>query len=505
MLRPIRLPFRLQVPLGLTLAVLLTATAMAIGFAVTTAQRERAVVDEMVQRAQALLMRQALPLIWGDDVWGLYELLRDTSAVLAGGQPNAVRMAVLDTQHRVVAASDPATLPLRRTLARPSPTEPAPARGWLMLPGMGSPAPLQWLRPITTDDGQLVGHLWVEVNESYLGPAWTHMAMLALSMAALALVILLPVGWAVGRRMARPVVDIARCIDTLLKPTLAQPAPCAQLPVSPIPEIERIAAAVRRLAGEIQARMDAEQRALSAERLAALGRLTSAVAHEVNNPLSGLMTAVHVLHQPMLDDRQRRQALDLLERGLRQLQTVVAALLPHARGQDGALTRDDLHDVLVLAQAAAQQEHVDCQLSMDEDDWPLQTPATPWRQAMLNLLLNAIRAAGPGGWVRAHLDSSPQRLVLHVTNSGARLDPDRLHHVLHQESGADPRGYGLWICQQLATRHGGGFGCAQSLDLPLNPPPTPGPAATHLVFWLPRQSPTGVTSPIHHAAEVAAH
>ena len=68
-----------------------------------------------------------------------------------------------------------------------------------------------------------------------------------------------------------------------------------QLPRTQDPELGRIGAAVERLISELQVRQQAERRALSAERMAAVRRITAAVAHEINNPLGGLLTATQTL------------------------------------------------------------------------------------------------------------------------------------------------------------------------------------------------------------------
>jgi signal transduction histidine kinase len=96
------------------------------------------------------------------------------------------------------------------------------------------------------------------------------------------------------------------------------------------------------------------------------------------------------------------------------------------------------------------------------------------RQVMLNLLLNAIKAAGPNGEVSALLEADAQRVFFKVTNSGPSLTAEKFSETLDSESGHDPRGFGLWVCRELANQYLGGFG----LDLNTT-------AGTSLVFWIP--------------------
>ncbi len=484
----VRLPFRLQIPLGLTLAVLLTALTMGAAFTLASVQRERMLFMESITRAQELLTNQVRSLILSDDVWALYKLLRETSAMLRSSREGKVRLAVLDADFHVLASSDPEALKVHARLlpwpqgetVRASSQE----KWWASLPDGQS---LRWTTPVRSDDEQVIGHLWLDVDPSVFAPQWATTGLLAGGVASVILLLLVPLGWHIGQRMAHPVVQIANCIEAIGSAEQDCRKACDRLPSSVTPEVQHIADAVRRLASEMNARRDAEQRAMSAQRLAALGRLTAAVAHEINNPLAGLMTNVQTLRLKQTDPAQRERALGLMERGLQQLRTVVAALLPHARGGDRMLTRDDVRDTITLAQAASALNDVDCQLQLPAAEIPPAAPASLWRQALLNLLLNALRAAGPAGWVRARLDVEQNRIVFQIANSGARLDRQRLHDAIAAETGPDPRGYGLWICHQLAIRHGGQFISAEEAAFPLPALDIPGNGmmVTHLIFWLP--------------------
>ena len=98
------------------------------------------------------------------------------------------------------------------------------------------------------------------------------------------------------------------------------------------------------------------------------------------------------------------------------------------------------------------------------------------RQVMLNLLINAVKAAGDQGWVNAQLHADADAVRFVVSNGGERLDAQALETRVTAESGNDPRGFGLWVCRELATQFDGGFGVVDTDD-----------AATTLQFWIPNR------------------
>ncbi|NCO69048.1 MAG: sensor histidine kinase, partial [Acidobacteria bacterium] len=113
--------------------------------------------------------------------------------------------------------------------------------------------------------------------------AGNGLATLALSLA----------GWLLMRRALRPLAVLAERMD-------AGGAP-APIPEGAIPggddEAARLMRAYNAMAGAVEARADAERRLAERERFVSLGRLASTLAHEINNPLGGLLNAADTLNR----------------------------------------------------------------------------------------------------------------------------------------------------------------------------------------------------------------
>lgn len=476
-----RLPYRIQIPLGLALAVTLSVLLVSGVAAQISARTARQEIVSTVQRVMTLLVAQGRPLLAAEDTWHAFALLRNTAVLLPDARKGYARAAILDAGGRFLAGSDPQRLPTGEQALGVS------LNGRMMpaakdVPNTRSMASsdggLALIQPIRSDDEKVIGFVFAEVDAAAFAPDWAALAMPALIGAALAVIVLVPLGWLAGRRMARPVAQIASSIALIGRVDL--PILQRLVPQVSDPELSRIAGAVRRLLAEMSVRQANQQRALSAERLAAVGRITAAVAHEINNPLAGLLTATRTLrlHGDNADTRQR--TVDLIERGLHQIGTMTTALLPQARVEDRCLSASDLDDVVTLARATATLHSVTV-TSVPAHDVDLCVPSTVFRQVMLNLLLNAVKAAGDGGRVHAILSSDARLVRFVVANTGQVLSSDDLQRRLHAEDQNDPHGFGLWICQEFAVRYGGGFEAAQ-------PSAIDPPFSTSLNFWLPKQT-----------------
>lgn len=475
-----RLPYRIQIPLGLALAVTLSVLLVSTVAAQISARSARQDIVKTVERIAELLSAQGRPLLAADDTWRAFTLVRNTAELMPDVGKGLSRAAILDSDGRLLAGSDPQRLPTgEQALGTRINGSLLPNAGNVLTKQtwIASDGSMTLVQPIRSDDEKVIGFVLAVVEAAAFAPDWAALATPALIGAALAVLLLVPLGWLVGRRMAEPIAQTAECIALIGHLDLAQLK--HRVPTVQDPELNRIAGAVRSLLDEMSIRQANEQRALSAQRLAAVGRITAAVAHEINNPLAGLLTATRTLrlHGDRAETRQR--SIDLIERGLQQISTMTNALLPQARVEERCMTAADLDDVITLARATAALSSVSVTSSLDALA-DLCVPSTVFRQVMLNLLLNAIKAAGDGGQVHAALSADPHAVRFAVSNTGRTLNPNDLQQRLTAADSNDPHGFGLWICQEFAVRYGGAFAAEPTHHVVH-------PFATQLSFWIPNQ------------------
>ena len=467
-----------KIPLRVMGAVVGTALAITVALLVRDYDDMRANLESHAKRLGSVLANTLVTPVLHDDLWRAFEILRSARAARAEvAEFEAQLMLVLDADQRVFVSSRPAELPVGSQLAAQGGVLGSLATALAVSPGQHQQVhePAQGNDYFVTSpmiaDGVLLGHVALGYSKSSFLPRYLDIVFRAGTITLLALVLILPVSWIWARRTAQPLVDLAGAMEAL--PDQPDLSATVTLPRSR-DEIGRLADAYRTLVAELQRKQALEQQMVSSERLAAVGRLSAGIAHEINNPLAGMLTAITTYQRHGSADPLALQTLSLLERGLSQIRNTVAALLVETRVQDRQLDPDDISDLLILVEAELQARQVTLERN-GELPAPVSLPATLVRQIMLNLLLNAIAAADTGGKVRLGLHAETDMLHLSVCNDGEHIPEAQMNFLFEPfATGRDKgHGLGLWIVYQIVRELNGGItvdsepGCTTfHVDLP---------------------------------------
>jgi signal transduction histidine kinase len=137
------------------------------------------------------------------------------------------------------------------------------------------------------------------------------------------------------------------------------------------------------------------------ERLAALGELAAGVAHEIRNPLGGIKLFASLLEKDVADRPNAVRLTGKIIKGVTTLEEIVTDILQFARPaqpKPGVVELERLlSETVELASARGEQQGVRIEVAGKLRDVDLYTDGTLLQRALLNLLLNAVEAAGPGG------------------------------------------------------------------------------------------------------------
>jgi two-component system sensor histidine kinase PilS (NtrC family) len=232
------------------------------------------------------------------------------------------------------------------------------------------------------------------------------------------------------------------------------------------------------------------------DKLAAMGRMSAGIAHEIRNPLAAIAQANALLLEDELQPhhaRLSRIVADNVER-LKRIVDDVLAVAPGAVAsavvidatQDVARMVDDWSRDVLPEPAARVRLHTD----WPTKPLPVRFDAEHLRRVLVNLLDNAARHAGPEpGAIHLRLRTGPANgaVTLSVASDGEAMPPDVERHLFEPFFSTRSRGsgLGLYICRELCERHGA------SIDFSLAPP-----GARHRnVFNVVMRQPAAATAP----------
>ena len=214
---------------------------------------------------------------------------------------------------------------------------------------------------------------------------------------------------------------------------------------------------------------EAQEQLVQTEKLASMGKLSASVAHEINNPLAGVLTSAKLLSRKLRKGPPDAEGVELILRNLALIEretercsTIVKNLLDFARQREPALRDTDLNTVLseVLALINHRLEMSAITLKRDFGELPvLRADHDQLRQVFLNITMNACDAMGRGGTltVRSRLLPSGAEVEVEVADTGSGIAAEHLGKIFDpffttKEKGT---GLGLSVVYGILQRHGG--------------------------------------------------
>ena len=198
-------------------------------------------------------------------------------------------------------------------------------------------------------------------------------------------------------------------------------------------------------------------------KLAALGRLTSGVAHEVRNPLNAMMIHVELLRDRLASTPPDvQQSLDIIGSEVQRLDRVVQGFLRFMRPQELSLKALDLNALLgsvaALLEAEWQARGVHFQWDVDSALPPIRADEELLRQAFLNILQNACQAMPVGGTVSISTAREGRELIrVSIADEGMGIPAENLEKIfkLYFTTKPDGSGIGLSIVYRIIQMHDG--------------------------------------------------
>ncbi len=443
--------YRIKVPLTITAVILITVSVVTLALTWRTYEDLRQDVFHNAVEIGSVLSNTLPDALLRDDLWSAYRLVQAAE----GWSDNASSrlLAVVDRDGRIYVSNKPkelsVTTPLRDHGAELARVEAEVLR----LTGDTNPRPyehpgdqrLYVILPMLSD-GVAIGTLIVGYDRSLFLPRFNAIVKRVIYSALAVTALLLPLGWFLGNRMVVPLGQLANCMGKVGR---YEPGEINCTLRQGNDEIGRLGISFQQMLGELVEKEQIEKKMLASERLAAVGRLAAGVAHEINNPLGGMLNALNTFKRYSDTDDLGRETLALLERGLHQIRDTVAALLVEANPKSHQLTANDIDDVrtLLLSDINSKQIRLDW---CNDIGKPIPLPSTPIRQILINLSFNAVQATEERGMIKCQVRVIKDILSIFVQNEGDEIPKERLSRLFEPfTENAVGNGLGLWVTYQL--------------------------------------------------------
>lgn len=224
-----------------------------------------------------------------------------------------------------------------------------------------------------------------------------------------------------------------------------------------------------------------QDRLIQSEKLAALGKLSAGIAHEIRNPLTSIKVLIHSLAEKISDTETKEKDIKVIEDEIERVNRIIKRFLDFARPKKPEFSSVDISQILeetinlVSGEVKEQNVVLDKELSSLP---PIRADSEQMKQVFLNLFLNAIQAMPEGGKLRIKTDRQGQYIRIEIQDEGRGIS-ERIKNKLFEPfftTKEEGIGLGLSIVKKIIGDHKGSIevrdsypqGTVFTINLPTN-------------------------------------
>ncbi len=443
--------------LAVKLPLTITAVVTAVGFLIGTVMviHEWSLAHEALAEKALLLSRSvattAPKAIVRKDFWALYSSLKN----LHSGTPEIKSAMIVDAKGRILAHLHPAKNPLgleyspENELEREFYSRAMETREQLVIgnSGFDSDGFQEGVVPIFSDQKYL-GVVRVRLSASQLYEKAVTAAFIVLGLVLCFVVFGSVLGALVSRRMVKPLEKITRGLEAVGRGEMTEFDP---VPIKDRDEIGRLSLTFNQIMVELAEKKLLEEEMVMSEKLVALGRITAGVAHEINNPLAGLINCIDTLRKHPDNKQLVDRYLPVIDQGLHRIKDIVHNLLVGLRIEEGdeIVEIDHIDKLRDLIKADIGERNIEI-VWKNEVNEGLGVSAK-LEQIVYNLLKNAVDALAESGTISVRIYRQGGYLTVKVHDNGPGI-PSDIRNLLFDPFFTTKRngtGLGLWVVYRL--------------------------------------------------------
>lgn len=317
--------------------------------------------------------------------------------------------------------------------------------------------------PIWDIDNNIIGMLYTGILEAKYRDMRIKAMLIFLGITALGMVIAFFISFRLGQSIIRRIRILKQATDAISSGNLAY-----QLPPGRSSGFDMLDEAFNNMARSLKDRDDrlqkAFQRITSTERLASLGQMAAGVAHEINNPLGGILLYSNLVLEEMDPDHASRKNMEKIIYQTERCKKIVQNLLDFARTPSGDMEPLRVNKVILTSLNLIKDQSIFQGIDVKTDlmdNLPLvMGDLSRLEEVFLNLFINAVDAMEGRGKIKISSRISSTGMVkIYITDTGKGIDKSYLPHIFEpffttKEPGQGT-GLGLSITYGIIQKHGG--------------------------------------------------
>jgi PAS domain S-box-containing protein len=230
--------------------------------------------------------------------------------------------------------------------------------------------------------------------------------------------------------------------------------------------------------------IETQEKLLHSEKLAAMGRLTSHIAHELNNPLYGIMNTLELLKTEVSPQSKRRKVLDMALSETERLTELLRKMLSFSKPDEEERQPSDvntiLDEILLLVGKQLQENTIRISSSFADNLGEVYASRNQLRQVFLNIITNARDAMPDGGTLTVTTYQKREKVYIEIADTGIGIREENIDKIFDAffttKDSVKDVGLGLSVCYGFVKEHGGdirvssewGSGTTFTISLPIH-------------------------------------
>lgn len=319
--------------------------------------------------------------------------------------------------------------------------------------------------PITNSAGRIIGILYVGILEEKFADMRRTTMWVFLGIALAGITVALIISYFLANGILKPIKHLVFASEQLAQGDLAH-----RVELGSKDEIGELANTFNFMAKSLKDRDEqikkyAQQKIMESERLATIGQLAAGVAHELNNPLGGILIYSHLLLENLDDNDTKRKNLEKIVTQATRCKSIVKGLLDFSRQTDPKIELTDINNLVKSALSLLENQALFQNVAISKNFCPspphVKVDGAQIQQVFINIILNAAEAVeGKGNLdIRTEVSEDGQFMEIKFKDTGCGISEENIERLFEpffttKEVGHGT-GLGLAISYGIIQRHKG--------------------------------------------------